>query len=269
MKSTNQDKTWQGGLKSFFTERASLIKGQPSLEDLCYVSGRDSRLWLQQGMYDDLINNLISILRLSHNSHVLEVGCAAGFLSKGLAPSVGQYTGVDLASSAIKVADRLKLKNAEFSVANGANLPFPDNTFDASFSYDVFTNFPSFEEGIPLISEMLRVTKPCCPVLIGSVPNLDKQSLYEERVKQYSMYLEHKYGQVPAMNFSPPSFLNRIYGLIKPKSKIAPAIVCYYFCIEDFQKLGQNFCVNTEICNIHTANPYVDLRFNVIYSKPS
>ena len=77
---------------------------------------------------------------------VLEVGCTSGFIAKGLAPRVKRYTGIDLAESARRVAQRLSLQNTDFRQADGKQVPFPDTSFVAAYCYDVFTNFPAFDE---------------------------------------------------------------------------------------------------------------------------
>ena len=98
---------------------------------------------------------------------MLEIGSAAGFLAKLIAPHVGSFVGVDLSEDAFNVARRLRLPNARFLQADGGALPFPDETFDGILCYDVFTNFPNFSDGEPLIREMIRVAKRGRPVLVG------------------------------------------------------------------------------------------------------
>ena len=98
---------------------ARQVSAVPTLEDLCYISGRDPRIWLRPEVYEDLIASILASLAAAPDSTVVEVGCASGFLACGIAPRVGRYVGVDLATSALAVAKRLPLSNAEFARVTG------------------------------------------------------------------------------------------------------------------------------------------------------
>lgn len=257
---------WQRSLQEFFAERANAVIGVPTLGDLCFVSGRDQRLWQEKSIYKDLIDNILSLGRMTPCSSVLEIGCAAGFLAYGIAPKVGRYVGVDLAKPVIVAAKKLGLKNADFRVADGMQLPFPDGGFDAAFCYDVFTNFPDLSVGEPIIKEMLRVVKPGGYVLIGSIPDGDLRASYEKRVAEVAGELGKKYGPAQLQAPAKQGFLQ----LIKRRfSKVEPSIVCYYFTKADFISMAARLGADVTIADIHPLNPYKGYRFNAIFSRPS
>jgi len=258
--------SWKGSLRLFFAERAAQINGTPSHEDLCYISGREPRLWSQPEMYEDMVDSILALTEASAQSTILEVGCAAGFIAKGVAPRVKRYVGVDLARPALRVARLLQLPNAEFRHSEGGKLPFEDATFDATFCYDVFTNFPTFDAGVPIIAEMLRVVKPGGKVLVGSIPDAACQAAYEERVRQFMLELDVRFGPL-----RPRPATEANVGLLQTISKwlssTKPGITCYYFKTENFVSLGKQFGCHTKVCDIHSLNPYRGYRFNIVYTK--
>ena len=260
---------WKESLASFFAERARQVGVVPTLKDLCYISGRDPRLWLQPDMYEDLITSIVESVGAEPSSHVLEVGCASGFLAKGFAPRVGRYVGVDLAKPALQVARRLELGNASFRMGDGSRLPFGDNSFDSAFCYDVFTNFPHFADGAGIIEDMLRVVKPGGAVLIGSIPDAATREAYEVRVTAVSAQLQSAFGPPPPAPASVGTrgIIERLHRLVVTPPP--PQIVCYYFRSEDFRALGERLHATVALSNIHRLNPYEGFRFNAVYTKPA
>ncbi len=91
---------------------------------------------------------------------VLEVGCGAAVDLARFAKGGAICTGVDLASSAIALAKanfEQQGLTGDLRVANGEQLPFPDNSFDYVFAHGVvqYTADPQ-----ALVNEVRRVLKP-------------------------------------------------------------------------------------------------------------
>lgn len=266
---------WKQSLKDFFAERGDVVQ-QRSLgrEELAYVSGRDPRVWTDE-VFNDLIDDILQRLQSGPQSQLLEVGCASGFLARGLAPRVAAYHGVDLAEPALGVARRLGLSNAKFSVADGERLPFEAGEFDAAVCYDVFTNFPTFAPGASLIREMLRVVRPGGRVLIGSIPDAQTREGYEQRTIDVGRDLERTQGAL-SEHFTrldeiavPPkaSWMQRLLGRRPPARERRGAIECFYFHRADFLELGRCEKASCEILDIHRLNPYRGFRFNAVYKR--
>ena len=105
-----------------------------------------------------------SLLELTGNSSVLEIGCGSGVYALHLAQTTGcSITGLDINALGIRNANQLALRRglspqAQFEVCDVSKpLPFADETFDAIFSNDVLCHIP----GRPsLLAEMYRVLKP-------------------------------------------------------------------------------------------------------------
>jgi ubiquinone/menaquinone biosynthesis C-methylase UbiE len=271
---------WRERLEAFFELRARSISEKPTTEDLCYIAGRSPRLWVDDGLLNDLKLNLLDVMNIDKGSSVLEVGCAAGFLAKVLAASVGKYIGVDLAEAPLAVARRLGLENAEFHRASGENLYFPDRQFDAAFCYDVFSNFPSFVVGEPIIVEMLRVVKPGGRVLIGSIPDCEKIEELHVIAKRLATDFEQRIGpeaertplQTARKDHMKTGHLAKMTSLLgfsrfsgRTPIEVNPEIVSYYFDRKDFIALGNRLGVETKIFDIHPLNPYLGTRFNAVF----
>jgi len=261
---------WFDELATFFDLRAAtLAKSGPTTEELCFVSGREPRIWLDNAIVGDLTQSLLDLTGSRAGATLLEVGCAAGFLARLLAPHLGSYTGVDISPNAVRAAGLLNLKNASFRVASGERLPFEDAAFDAAICYDVVTNFPSFDPIPPIVREMMRVTKVGGKILIGSVPDAAVKAEFERRVAEVTADLERRHGPLPpapavSPRIGPAAWLRRF---TTPKSETTPRIVCYYFTKAMFSGLAQDLGVPVDIVDVHQRNPYFGFRFNAVYTK--
>jgi cyclopropane fatty-acyl-phospholipid synthase-like methyltransferase len=105
-----------------------------------------------------------SLLEITANSSVLEIGCGSGVYALHIAQTTGcSITGLDINALGIQNANQLAShlglgQQAQFEVCDVSKpLPFADETFDAIFSNDVLCHIP----GRPaLLAEMYRVLKP-------------------------------------------------------------------------------------------------------------
>lgn len=91
---------------------------------------------------------------------VLDVGCGAGVDLARFAKGGAIVTGVDLAESSIELARKNFAQQGltgEFHVADGEQLPLPDDTFDFVLAHGVVQYTPS---GQALVDECRRVLKP-------------------------------------------------------------------------------------------------------------
>ena len=122
-----------------------------------------------RGFFDDLdqyhFEKLHHLLRLVdfdgyRGRSVIEVGCGAGVDLARFARGGARVTGVDLAASAIDLAKanfEQQGLQAEWFVADGEHLPFPDASFDLVYAHGVvqYTADPG-----QLVRECHRVLKP-------------------------------------------------------------------------------------------------------------
>ena len=260
---------WRKSLEAFFEERGAAVSGRPTLDELCFIAGRDPRVWRDDATRAGIAEDITKLTDIGPSTHVLEVGCAAGFLAMLVAPSAARYTGVDVAEAPLKVARRLGLRNARFERADGAALPFPNSAFDGAFCCDVFINLPSIEDGVALVGEMLRVVKPGRPVLVGNVPDRARAADLPRRVAEVASAMEARYGSAPL----PPSksregVLQRVrgyFGGVLSASEIPPMVVTYDFDRSDFERLADRLGATAAICEINKLHPYHGFRFHAVY----
>ena len=122
-----------------------------------------------RGFFDDLdryhfekLHHLLRLVPLDEyrGRRVLEVGCGAGVDLVRFARGGAEVTGVDLARPAIDLA-RANFEQqglqGEFRVADGEQLPFPDDSFDLVFAHGVVQYTPNPQR---LVDECRRVLKP-------------------------------------------------------------------------------------------------------------
>lgn len=267
---------WKDDAALFFGNRATHVTDAPSVEELCFISGRDPRIWSREDARCEMVENILGQLEVGLDAEVLEVGCAAGFVAREVAPHVRRYVGVDMAVEALDIARRLGLENAELICAEGGALPFPDGTFDGAFCYNVFTNFPSFSVGADVIQEMLRVVRPGGRVQIGVVPDDALREAFLARAPVLAQELERRYGPVMPLARKKHSkegllqTLKRWLGVKEIADEVISdrgAISCYFFNRNDFSDLAQKLGVELKFLPLHPLNPHAEYRFNAIFSR--
>lgn len=96
---------------------------------------------------------------------VLDVGCGIGYLSRLFT----NYVGVDIDRDALRIA-KTCFSEKNFVLASGVSLPFRDNCFHASFTYDCIEHIAGIGS---FLSETARVSQKC---FIGCV---DFRSWYQ------------------------------------------------------------------------------------------
>lgn len=269
---------WRDRLEAFFELRARQVPDEPTLDDLCYIAGRNPLVWNDGALQDDLKSNILTMLNADQRSSVLEVGCAAGFLARLVAPGVREFVGADMAEAPLTVARRLNLKNATFVNAEGERLRFPDGQFDGAFCYDVFINLPSFESGEGIIIEMLRVVRRGGRVMIGAVPDRAKIDELQLVARNLANRLGQPPEREPIASLKKPQvdgstvrkLLARLGfgGPSLPSIEIKPEAISYYFDKSAFLEFGERHGLETQILEIHALNPYVGTRFNAVFVKP-
>ena len=90
---------------------------------------------------------------------VADVGAGTGFIAAGLAPLVRRVYVVDGSAAMLDVARKnlAALSNIEYHLADGLELPFPDDSLDAVFANMYLHHCP---DPLAAIREMVRVLRP-------------------------------------------------------------------------------------------------------------
>lgn len=108
------------------------------------------------GGYHDLLDELETSLVERHGSgkDVLEVGCGTGLIMQRVRAFARSVQGVDLSPGMLS---RARARGLDVRLASATELPFPNDSFDVTYSFKVLAHVPEIERAL---SEMARVTRP-------------------------------------------------------------------------------------------------------------
>ena len=141
----------------------------------------------QEGRLNSSVRNSLCV---GAGAKILDVGCATGRLTEGIAKSCvddgGQVWGVDAAARMIALAEGRSLmqSNLFFKTALAEDLPFEDNTFDAIVS-SLFFHHVNNDLKCRCLAEMCRTIKPGGRVIIMDV---DVPTTFLGRICAWSGY---------------------------------------------------------------------------------
>lgn len=120
-------------------------------------------------------NSFIDLLEIGKGDRVLDLACGTGRDSEIIAERLGD-TGeifcLDISSDMLRRCVHRLQKfslNKYFSLSNAINLPFPDNFFDAVYSFGGLGEFSDIKKSL---KEMVRVTRLGGKIVVGdeSIP---------------------------------------------------------------------------------------------------
>lgn len=136
-------------------------------------------------------NKMIDLLELESDSKVLEVACGTGrdsvLIDKRLSGNSELHL-TDISLDMIKKAKK-KLEHANaktyFSLSNAMYLPYPDNYFDAFYSFGAVGEFSDIKQ---FFKEVVRVCKPGAKVVVGdeNLPIWQRESLFGKILANYN-----------------------------------------------------------------------------------
>ncbi len=114
--------------------------------------------------YRAMFSTLCDLMRIDAGHRILDVGCGSGALDRLLAKKLGQTARIEavdindyLLGEAKALADAEGLgERIRFARGSAVDLPFPDGTFDATYSITVLEECDADRA----IAEIARVTKP-------------------------------------------------------------------------------------------------------------
>ena len=98
---------------------------------------------------------VVDMAKISLRDVVLEVGCGTGYTTEEIVSRAGKVVAVDITPEQMVKAVR-KFPDVEFIRGDAENLPFKDESFDATISAGSIEYWPNPLKGI---REMVRVTK--------------------------------------------------------------------------------------------------------------
>jgi demethylmenaquinone methyltransferase/2-methoxy-6-polyprenyl-1,4-benzoquinol methylase len=132
---------------------------------------------------------VVSLAEVKAGDHALDLCCGTGDIAFALAKHGAEVTGLDFSEKMLEVAQtrlqkaNLKPEKLKFIQGDAAQLPFPDNSFDAVTVGYGLRNLSSWEAGL---REMIRVAKPGGRIVVldfGKPANALWRSLYFAHLK--------------------------------------------------------------------------------------
>jgi ubiquinone/menaquinone biosynthesis C-methylase UbiE len=154
----------EGKVKSFYDER---VDAYDKYLPLTFKTHNENE--------EEVRNSFIDRLELKEDSLVLEVACGTGRDSEIIAQRLsekGEMFMQDISplmlERCVERLEKYKLEK-EFCLSNAAYLPFPDNYFDALYSFGGLGEFPEIKRSL---AEMARVVRVGGKVVVGdeSIP---------------------------------------------------------------------------------------------------
>lgn len=122
----------------------------------------------------------IGLARPATTARVLDVAAGSGLLSFEVAPRVTRVDAVDFSDRMLAEFERRReltgVGNVFAQKADGQELPFEDNSFDAAFSMFGLMFFPDRPRGF---RELYRVLRPGCPAVVSSWAPVDQSPLMQ------------------------------------------------------------------------------------------
>jgi SAM-dependent methyltransferase len=186
-----------------YDRRAQVFDNPLDICEFYCGEGHVAENWLA-GARDLIVN----ALQLQPTDRVLEVGCGCGVVMQTLLGRAAEFTGVDPAAKVLEKA-RATIPNARFEVSSAAALPFPGGTFDKAFSYQVFHYLGNFETARAAILELKRVVRPGGRILIGHLPNADREAEYQAQRQQRTFARQHAVEHNLRWLWYPPQFFEQ------------------------------------------------------------
>jgi SAM-dependent methyltransferase len=110
----------------------------------------------------DVMDQWAGELRARDHKSVLELGCGTGQLALHMSDNLFEVTAIDLSPGNVAA---VVARGIDASVADFAELPFPDESFDAAFGFNSLLHVPPVDLKDVLI-EIRRVLRPGGSLLI-------------------------------------------------------------------------------------------------------
>ena len=121
-----------------------------------------------------------SLVQVTHNDRLLDVGCGSGISSDFDCV----VNGIDTSQNLVKVACD---KGVDAAVGEAENLPFDDDSFDFVISVTAIMNFSDIQKSV---SEMARVCKKDGTCIISFLKNSSKKEEILKAVQSYFYILK-------------------------------------------------------------------------------
>jgi len=138
--------------------------------------------------YLHTVAEVVKLLELKQDEHLIDVGCGAGIMALSLSPWLDRICAIDISRALVSRA-RTNLQgqeNVEFTVGSITQIPAQDSSTEKLLAYSV-TQYLGKEENVLLaMQEIARVLKPGGRALLAANPDPQRRGAYEQVVRQRS-----------------------------------------------------------------------------------
>ncbi|MCU7835987.1 MAG: methyltransferase domain-containing protein [gamma proteobacterium symbiont of Taylorina sp.] len=136
-------------------------------------------------------NNMIDLLELKVTDKVLEIACGTGRDSELIAKKLGKKSELHLTDISLDMISTAKHKlensknNINYCLSNAIHLPYPDNYFDALYSFGAVGEFSDIKQ---FFKEVVRVCKTGAKVVVGdeNLPVWQRNTLFGKILVNYN-----------------------------------------------------------------------------------
>jgi ubiquinone/menaquinone biosynthesis C-methylase UbiE len=249
---------WLSQLRAFFDTRVNDL--ETSADELAingYKACGPSSYWTEH-MRQILLDDIATKLQLHSRHRVLDVGCGTGMILRHIAPKVAHITGVDFSAEMIRLAQLNAPANATLRLGSADTLDFRDETFDRVLCYNVILNFQDDNFTRSVIEELVRVTRSGGLVLIGYVPDQDKQEEQAQIVRQLRQPGTH--------TNAPQSLLSRVIYRAHTFSRyrVQPRLFNRFYSKAFFIRFAEQASCRIEILPMNVEGfPFAPFRYDV------
>ncbi|MDR3560265.1 MAG: class I SAM-dependent methyltransferase [Negativicutes bacterium] len=125
---------------------------------------------------------ILELLDITPGIYTLDIGCGTGIYTNELCEAGARVVGVDISPEMLDIAaenNKQHGDNVSFSVADAAELPYDDNSFDLVTSISAMEFYEKPRESL---QEMYRVLKPGGHMVVATLNSLSIWSL-QRRLK--------------------------------------------------------------------------------------
>lgn len=179
-------------LKTYYDSRAAKFGDDQQLEQVGHTELGKA---ISNSQLDQLVEELISLLKLTDRDALLDLACGNGVITRRLATVCNEVCGVDFSAEMIKVAKEsnsgMNLRYINSDVFNlGASL-IGKRPFSKVLMYGALQHVKP-EELESLISTVMSICDERSIFVLGFVPNIEKKwAFYDTLFKKYR-YLYYK-----------------------------------------------------------------------------
>ena len=140
---------------------------------------------------------MVELLDLKSDSNVLEIACGTGRDSQLIEKRLGERSELHLTDISLDMISRAKKKlpvdndKIFYCLSNAMHLPYPDNYFDALYSFGAVGEFSNIKK---FFEEVVRVCKPGAKVVVGdeNLPVWQRDTLFGRILGNYNkQFLEN------------------------------------------------------------------------------